>query len=159
MVRGSHENAAADFGAAGNIDDGNPFLADMFKEPQPGRGGPGFATGQRDAQAAEIVGLDLPGSIAHQAADDGRRDAEITYLMVLDQPPEPPGVGKIRRAFGNQQAGAGEARDTGAHRADHPTHVAEEEEPVGRFEIAANDYVAGDHRADEADMRPHTAFG
>src|SRR5580658_7623 len=109
----------------------------MLEEPLPWCIDPCFAARRGDTQARQIVAFDVFRSVAHQAADDGRRYSQIADTMILDQPPESAAVREIRRAFGDQKAGADEARDTRAHRADHPAHVAEEEKPVGRFEIAA----------------------
>jgi hypothetical protein len=84
----------------------------------------------------------------------GWRHAEIGHPVIPDQAPRSPGVRIIRRAFRDQQAAAGETRNTGAHRAHHPAHVAEEEKAIRRFEVPADDHVAGDHRTNETDMGP-----
>ena len=147
------EDAASDLGSAGNIDDRDLLLADVLEKPEPGRRGPGLAAGRGDPQAREIVVLDLQ-SIAHQAADDRRRHAEVGHPVIRDQAPKASGVRIIRRAFGDQETAAGKTRNTGAHRAHHPPHIAEKEEAVRRFEVPADDDVTGDHRADETDVGP-----
>src|SRR5581483_3703483 len=144
------EDAAADFCTARNVNDRNLLFADMLEEPLPGHGGPGLAAGGGHPQTGKIVIFNLE-AIAHQAAHDRRRYAEVSHPMIGYQTPKTSGVRIIRRAFRYQQAAASETRDAGAHRTDHPAHVAEKEEAVGRFEVPADDHVARYHRADKPD--------
>ena len=72
------QQAGADLGAAGDVDDRPPPLADLGEQPAPGLRVPRLARGAEGAQAREVGGARVLGAVLLQRADQRRRDAAGT---------------------------------------------------------------------------------
>src|SRR5207302_7874581 len=86
--RSGREEAGADLGAPGAVDDRTAAASDALEEPAVRLRIPGLAGCHEDPERRE-VGLRV--ARGDQRADQRRRAAEDGHALLLDEPPEPVG--------------------------------------------------------------------
>src|SRR5690606_8643995 len=84
MEDGAAEDAAADLGSAGVIDDRPRAAADLAEEPLPGLGIPRLAGRAEDADARQVGGAVRGGRALGHAPPDGRSAAEARHAAPVE---------------------------------------------------------------------------
>ena len=145
--RSDREEAGADLGAAGDVDDRDPSPARrVLVQPVVRAGIPGLAGGGDRSQRGE-VGLGL--ALRDQRPDERRRDAEHRHALGLDEAPDPV-VGPVGRAFHVHDGRAERAGADHRPRPHDPAHVCREEDAIASADVRLVGGFAGDREEEPA---------
>ena len=138
-----HEDAAADLGAAGVVDDGDPPLSHLLEEPAPGLRVPGLAGGAEGPQPRQVPPAMVLRSPGLEDPHQGGGESDLGQAPALGHRPDATGVRVVGGPLVEEAGGAEEAGAEDQPGAHHPAHVRDPVDQVPRADVESEAHVLG----------------